>query len=108
MYYLLRKKVQSWKNNAVYEEVENVGQEVISVRWVITEKLKEGKSLIKARLVARGFEANSQELSKYSPTCSKEAVRLAISIASSEGWVCHTIDVKSAYLQGNKIGRDVS
>ena len=101
------KEIESWKGNSVYEEVENVGQTAISTRWVVTEKLRDGEPVLKARLVARGFEENTEELTKYSPTCSKEAVRLAISIASSEGWECHTIDVKSAYLQGNPIDRDV-
>ena len=33
------KEVQSWNDNAVYEEVEDKGQSTISVRWVITEKI---------------------------------------------------------------------
>ena len=39
------KEVQTWKNNDVYEEVENVGQDN-TVRWVVTEKLKEGEVVI--------------------------------------------------------------
>ena len=101
------KEFISWRENDVFEEVENCGQDTISVRWVVTEKVKQGETIVKARLVARGFEENSDYLRKDSPTCSKEAVRLAISIASSKGWECHTIDVKSAYLQGNPIGREV-
>ena len=101
------KELNSWKENEVFEEVENTGQDTISVRWVVTEKFKEGKAVVKARLVERGYEENTDYLRKDSPTCSKEAVRLAISIASSKGWECHTIDVKSAYLQGNPIGREI-
>ena len=101
------KEIENWRQNNVYDEVENMGQEYVSVRWVVTEKIKEGKEIIKARLVARGFEENTSELSKYSPTCSKESIRLAISIASSNGWSCQTIDVKSAYLQGNAIAREI-
>ena len=37
----------------------------------------------------------------------EEAVRLAISITSSMGQHCNTIDVKAAYLQGNIIEREV-
>ena len=101
------KEIDSWKQNDVYEEMEDLGQETISVRWVITEKLRENAPIIKARLVARGFEENTCELDKHSPTCSKEAVRLALSIASSNSWDCHTLDVKSAFLQGNQISRNV-
>ena len=102
-----RKEIQSWHDNCVYDEVENVGQDVISVRWVVTEKVKDGIPGVKARLVARGFEENTSDLRKDSPTCSKEAVRLALTVASSKDWILNTIDIKSAYLQGNNITRDV-
>ena len=36
--------------------------------------MKDGKSIIKARLVARGFEEDTVDLRTDSPTCSKEAV----------------------------------
>ena len=61
---------------------------------LVTEKLKAGKSIIKARLVARD-----------SPTCSKEAVRLTLAFASANRWICHSMDVKAAYLQGDVIER---
>lgn len=97
----------NWIDNCVYEEVEDEGQDFITVRWVITEKLKNDKTLIRARLVARGFEEDTLNLRKDSSTCSKESVRLAIAIAASNRWNCHTLDVKAAYLQGNAIDRDV-
>ena len=87
--------------------VEDLGQKCISVRWVVTEKVKGGQVVTKARLVARGFEENTSNLQKDSPTCSREAVRILISIASSKQWICHTVDVKSAYLQGDKIQRNI-
>lgn len=102
-----KKEIASWQENGVYEEVENVGQEALSVRWVITEKFKSNQPVIKARLVARGFEEDTMELRKDSPTCSKEAVRLALTIAATNDWDCHTLDVKAAYLQGDRIERVV-
>lgn len=30
-----------------------------------------------------------------------------LSLANTNGWECHTLDVKAAYLQGNEIGRVV-
>ena len=81
-----RSEMNNWVKNDVYEEVENEGQDTISVRWVTTEKFKNGKAIIKSRLVARGFEENSSELLKHSPTCSKEAVRLTLSIAATNRW----------------------
>ena len=42
----------------VYEEVEDIGQERITLRWVITRKEKADgqKTEYKGRLVARGFQ----------------------------------------------------
>lgn len=101
------KEITNWRDNEVYEEVEDVGQGALSVRWVVTEKVKDGQTVVKARLVARGFEEETGNLRKDSPTCSKEAVRLALSVAATCGWVCHSLDVKAAYLQGDQIDRDV-
>ena len=91
----------NWQENDVYEEVEDRGQEFLSVRWVITEKVKDGKPVVKACLVARGFEEDTSNFRKDSPACSKESVRLALAMASAFSWECHSLDVKSAYLQGN-------
>ena len=80
---------------------------VVSLRWVITEKVVEGKKKVKARLVARGFEEDTSEMRKDSPTCSREAVRLTVALASSNRWQCHSLDVTAAYLQGNDIDREI-
>ena len=101
------KEIKNWVQNDVFETVENTGQKYITVRWVITEKIKDGKLVTKARLVARGFEENTENLQKDSPTCSREAIRMLITIASTMRWDCHTIDVKSAYLQGDNIQRKI-
>ena len=101
------KEIANWLENDVYEEVEYTNQSLLSVRWVVTEKVKNGEEIVKARLVVRGFEEDPLDLRKDSPTCCKESVRLALSVACSRDWECHSIDVKAAYLQGNKIERDV-
>ena len=101
------REMESWIENGVYEEVENNGQAAISVRWVVTEKYKGGQLITKARLVARGFEEETSNMRKDSPTCSKEAVRLVLALSSTKGWECHSLDVKAAYLQGNSINREV-
>ena len=101
------KEIENWKENGVYEEVENIGQTTVTARWVVTNKVKDDQRSIKARLVARGFEEDIGDLRKDSPTCSKESVRLVLGFASSKQWKPNTIDVKSAYLQGNEISREV-
>ena len=92
------KELRNWIENDVFESVENLGQCAISVRWVITEKIKGGKIVTKARLVARGYEENKQDLQTNSPTCSREAVRTLLAVASSNQWNCHTIYVQAPYL----------
>lgn len=103
-----RIEIENWKENEVFEEVEWEGQTTISVRWVVTEKHnKEGKT-VKARLVARGFEEELEEsVITESPTCSKEALRMALTIMLMKEWTSHTIDIKAAFLQGQRINREV-
>ena len=45
-------ELENWKKNKVYTEVDHEGQEIISVRRVLSEKTQEGVSKVKARLVA--------------------------------------------------------
>ena len=79
------------------------GQRTLSTRWVITNK--EGKT--KARLVVRGFEEKDLEIPRDSPTVSKGSMRLFLSIAALKQWTVKTTDIKSAFLQGKKLDREV-
>ena len=97
------KELEKWVNYGVYEAVENTGQSLISVRWVCTSK--EGK--VKARLVARGFEDSCSNLRTDSPTCSKMSMRLTIAVASSMKWQINSLDIQSAFLQGETMNRKV-
>lgn len=101
------KELDSWKDNGVYEEVRREGQKIISTRWIVTEKMKEGKNICKARLVARGFEEQKDENLNESPTCSSEVLKMTLAIINKNKWECKTIDVKTAYLQGKEIKRNV-
>ena len=99
-------ELQKWIEMDTYEEVDDTGQEPrISCRWVLTEKEKAGQIIKKARLVARGFEEQNPQLSTDSPTCAKESLRLLLLILASYYWRLHSLDVKSAYLQGMPINR---
>ena len=99
-------ELNNWKQFGVYEEVPNKGQPVLSVRWVCTEKSVNNETKVKARLVARGFE-ETESVRADSPTGSKDTLRIFMSIMASKGWKCKSIDVKAAFLQGNRIERDV-
>ena len=95
---------ESWKRNHVYSEVDDKGQQCISVRWVITRKMKDRHSVVKARLVARGYKEESLiSVRKDSSTCCKGSIRSLLCINASFKWSVKTLDIKSAILQGNKI-----
>ena len=101
-------ELQNWKDNEVFEECVNKGQKCISVKWVCTlESTPEG-IVRKARLVARGFEdPDINNIEKDSPTCSKDALRTIIAIAVQKDWEIHCLDVKTAFLQGELLKRQV-
>lgn len=86
-----------------YEEVAECGQRTLSTRWVITSK--EGK--LKARLVVRGFEEKYLEILRDSPTVGKGAMRIFLAVAALEQWTVKTTDIKSAFLQGKELDREI-
>ena len=96
-------EIERWKEYQVFEEVENNGQKAISTRWVNTEK--DGK--IKSRLVARGYECNETNERVDSPTCEKSNLRLVITIAASKKWRINSLDIQSAFLQGQDVTGDI-
>lgn len=101
------KELDHWKENNVYENVKYGGQKLVTTRWVVTEKDVDGARICKARLVARGFEEQNEELTTDSPTCAPEILKITLAIMKSYGWKCKSLDVKTAYLQGEEIKRTV-
>ena len=106
---ILEAKMKELKNlrSYVFNEIVDEGQKWISSRWVLSEKAKDGDLNIKARLVARGYEENEIQMRKDSPTAVKENLRLILVIASSNHWEIKSLDIKSAFLQGKEIEREV-
>ena len=101
-------ELSSWKSLGVYDEVIDVGQRTISVRWVCTEKEINGEKKNKARLVARGYEEDEMEsFNKDSPTCSKESLRAMITVINAKFWKINSLDIKTAFLQGKEIDREI-
>ena len=101
-------EIQKMIDNDVFEVVPYTGQKLVSSRWVITEKINEdNSSKIKTRLVARGFEEDSSEFQTDSPTCSRETLRLVYSVTATKKWNLQTIDFTSAFLQGDRLEREV-
>ena len=101
------KELENWIDQNVYVEVNDNGQDAISVRWVVTPKLIDGQWKIKARLVARGFEEDPTQFRTDSPTCMRETLKIAFAVIASKKWLINSIDIKAAFLQGKEIERKV-
>ena len=95
-------EIRKLKDFDTYDEVEDMGQFQLSTTWVLWEKGDE----VRARLVARGYE-EPDEIQKDSPTISKSGMRTFLAMAASHEWTIKTTDIKSAFLQGNPLKRDV-
>jgi hypothetical protein len=76
---------------------------------VLTEKVDEktNKMKVKARLVAKGYQEDTEHLRKDSPTCCKEFLRILFAIAATNQWPIWSLDIKSAFLQGKSIDREL-
>ena len=101
------RELEKLVENEVYTSVPYTGQKLISSRWVFSEKYKDGERILKARLVARGFEENDKQLRTDSPTCSREGMRMVYFTAVTMSWRLQSLDFTSAFLQGEEIDRRV-
>ena len=101
-----KKELAAFDEFGVYEEVEDKGQDALSCRWILTDKSTEEEKKVKARLVARGFE-EKVKVQADSPTGSKETLHMLLTVAATKGWRIKSGDVKSAYLQGERLDREV-
>lgn len=96
------KELDKLKEFATYDIVDDEGQGHVTTTWVLTEKGTE----IRARLTARGF-MEDDEVPKDSPTMHKSSLRIVLALAAANGWKIETSDIKSAFLQGNQLEREV-
>ena len=101
-------EIDRWKDNEVLKVDEDRGQRTIDTRWVVEEKVKDNKQVIKCRLVAKGFQDPSKDsIRKDSPTAAKTSLRLATAFISSMGYEVQSFDISAAFLQGEEIAREV-
>ena len=98
-----QEELSKWEKYEAFIEVnEEDATNPISTRWVITDKGETEK----ARLCVRGFEEEIYPRSD-SPTASSEAMKLFLSISANQSFRLKSLDVTSAFLQGEKLERDV-
>lgn len=83
---------------------------LLNMRWVLTYKVvedKEGNPVgrkAKARLIIRGFEdPNLLHLQRDSPTLSVQSRNLMLSLCAHNRWPIWAGDIKTAFLNGNKL-----
>ena len=57
-----RKEIESWIENDVFEEVEWEGQPMISVRWIVTEKMKKKGRRLKLDLLHGVLRKNMMKI----------------------------------------------
>ncbi|XP_064629342.1 uncharacterized protein LOC135488628 [Lineus longissimus] len=101
-----QKELSSWSNHQVYSEVQDQGQKCVSTRWVLTLKDTEAGIIPKARLVARGFEEHGANQTD-SPTCGNDSWRIVMAVIAQRRWVVNSMDIKTAFLQGKSLERDI-
>ena len=102
-------EISKYKSFEAFREVEDEGQKCIPTKWVVTEQFSSGKSEpYKARMCIRGdLEGGKENIRSDSPTATKEAVKLVLTIAANEKFSIKCGDIKSAYLQGELLERKI-
>ena len=98
----MKDELQKLKDFKTYTEVTDQGQNAITTTWVLTEK----EGTIRARLTARGYEEDSN-IRSDSPTVQSTSLRFLLTIAASNAWNICCTDIKSAFLQGKVLDREV-
>lgn len=53
--------------------------------------------------MARGFEESAENLTKDSPAYSRDVLCATLATIAQKNWVISTIDIKTAFLQGQPI-----
>ena len=105
----MQAEIVKFKNFKAFKEVNDEGQYNIPIRWVVTEQKKDRKNEpYKARLCIRGDKEKGKEFIRAdSPTASKETLKLALIVAANEGFEVKSGDIKSAFLQGAQLDREI-
>ena len=83
-----------------FKEIEDVGQETIGSRLVITveEKHDGQKKHTKPRLVAHGFQESLKPQSD-SLTASKESFKLLMAVIANSSFKLALVDIRAVFLQ---------
>ena len=101
-------ELDNLKRHNVYVEIDDLDKPKVGTTWIISENWKKGHKETKARLVARGYqEKGNCDIRRDSPTCLKSSLRLVFCVAASNKWIVNILDIRSAFLQGKQIQREI-
>ena len=102
-------EIKKFENLSAFKKVKDTGQYAFKTRWVHTESEDASKGYtLKSRLCMRGdTEQNVENIRVDSPTTHKDTLKLALSLAANEGFAITSADIKSAFLQGRSLDRQV-
>ena len=100
--------MENLRSHGTWKEVPFQGQELVSTKRVITESEKQDgqKQRVKGRLVCKGYEETLKPQSD-SPTIGRSNLIVFTAVAANQRFHLWAIDIKGAYLQSNKLDRDI-
>ena len=101
-----QKELENFTKYGAYKVVKDEGQPRLTSGWIVTEKLYGEIVGCKARLVVHGNQEYN-DIRSDSPTVTKQSLRLVFTLAAQFGWEVITSDVTSAFLQSDKLDREV-
>ena len=101
-----QKELENFQRYGAYKTITDEGQPRLTSGWVITEKLYGDVVGCKARLVVHGNQ-EEYDVRSDSPTVTKQTLRLVFALAAQYGWEVITSDVTSAFLQSDKLDREI-
>ena len=95
----MERELSNYVKYDAFEEIEDIGQDKITSRWVCQRKEKQDgmKTKVKARLVVRGFQEMADPRSD-SPTISKDGLKIFLAICANEGFSIVNLDISKACL----------
>lgn len=101
-----KKELDSIESNGVLEAASAAppGAVILPARMI---RIFKSCGLAKSRLVAGGHKDPRIDLERTAPTPKRESVRLMMAYAVSHGVVLKCFDVKTAFLQGSPLDRDI-
>ena len=102
-----KREIENMEIYGVYECVPDIRQKFISTRWVIMEKFKDKRKIMKACLIVCGYEEDSHNLKTDSTICTSEAKHIVMLTVFVMKWWVESLDFTSAFLLGDKLERDI-